>query len=132
MGVVGGSIAAVVVVPLAMWVARELAAGGPGVGVSAAAPWSCSGSLVLFSSDDTSEEPSESLHFGAGNGDACGCHYPLGGVAVYPRRDWVPGENPSAHCGLGDGGASRHYPFGGVVVELRLHLGATRWCHSSL
>lgn len=48
MAVAGGSIAVVVVVPLAMRVARGLAAGGPGVGASAAAPWSGSGNLVLF------------------------------------------------------------------------------------
>ena len=64
--------------------------------------------------------------FGAGDGDTRGCHYPLGGVVVgiFPVTGFRV-KTQARLCELGDGGALRRYPPGGVVGKPRPHSGAT-------
>ena len=68
--------------------------------------------------------------FGAGDGDTCGCYYPLGGVVVGILS--VTGlrvKTLARLCEHGGGGVLRRYPLGGVVGKPRSHPGATRWSH---
>jgi hypothetical protein len=75
--------------------------------------------------------PAKALCFGTGNGDACMCHYslPSWGIAACILLVTSSQVNPSPHGVLGDDGASRHCPLGGVFGELMFYLGASHGCH---
>lgn len=66
--------------------------------------------------------------FGAGDGEACGSHLPLGGVVVGSlSMSGFQMKTLARRFGLGGGGALRRYPLGGIVGELRYHLVAAHW-----
>jgi hypothetical protein len=60
----------------------------------------------------------KALRFGTNSGDACGCRNPIGDAVVVTFSLLKLRMKTLDHHGLDDDDAVRHFPLGGVVVEL--------------